>query len=146
MESTQCDKCNQPFNQAERKEVLASCGHSFCLVCFQEIVPPQENSLVCPIDHEIFQFSSAFKTETFQKMKQGPYRIICEYHPEEYVKCYCSKCEKLFCSVCGIVNHKEHNDRISELAEEEIGRFCTVLREELISLRNKIDASIQIFG
>ena len=61
MEASNCNICNQPFNTAERKMVMANCVHLFCLMCFFELMPPQENSFTCPIDKEIFKFSDAFK-------------------------------------------------------------------------------------
>ena len=61
MEASTCKKCNQPFNKTERKKVMVNCGHMFCLMCFFELMPPQENSLTCPIDDKVFEFSEAFK-------------------------------------------------------------------------------------
>ena len=141
-----CDRCSQSFNHTDRSEVAATCGHSFCLECFQEMVHPQENCLTCPKDQEIFQFSAAFKERVMKKVKQGPYKIVCDIHPAKSVKCYCQKCEQLFCSLCGILNHNEHIKSICESTAEEIGRFCKVLSEELVSLKNKINASIQTVG
>ena len=146
MESLNCDRCIQPFNQTDRSKVIANCGHKFCLKCFQEIVHPQENSMTCPKDQEIFQFSSAFKARLLKRVKDGPYRIVCDNHPADFVKCYCQKCEQLFCSHCGMRNHNEHFKDILDSTAEELGRFCTALSEELIALRNKIDTCIQNVG
>ena len=84
-----CCKCKSSFNQTERFEVTAYCGHSFCLMCFFDLVPPQENNLTCPIDNEVQKISEAFKKRMQQRAKDGPLWILCDKHPTDFVSCYC---------------------------------------------------------
>ena len=56
MQSLKCHVCNLAFDKGDRRKLLYPCFHSACRECYLKLSQPQEGTVKCPFDNEIFKF------------------------------------------------------------------------------------------
>ena len=136
------ESCKSPFNQSERFQIYVGCEHSYCLICFLSRANPEKFNFICESDNHEFKFQKVLIEILQKRINSGPLWIFCDTHPVEYISSYCQSCQAFVCSKCGIPNHKNHYQNLSEVSESQIVGFFKNAKIELHILRSKAENQI----
>eukprot|EP00347_Sterkiella_histriomuscorum_P005243 403357341 len=111
--STVCEGCNKLYDLKSRKPVMILCGHTICETCFHQVCQPQQQTAICPIDHEqidIIPGRIIYNKSYLKRLEEltPTYKIICECKRQLLCEYLCHQCQIYLCSQCSVLSHSGH--------------------------------------
>eukprot|EP00347_Sterkiella_histriomuscorum_P019246 403342380 len=111
--STVCEGCNKLYDLKSRKPVMILCGHTICETCFHQVCQPQQQTAICPIDHEqidIIPGKIIYNKSYLKRLEEltPTYKIICECKRQLLCEYLCHQCQIYLCSQCSVLSHSGH--------------------------------------
>lgn len=78
---------------------MLPCGDSICLSCFEPLMQPQENKIVCPVDGEILVIPKKFRDNVTKLLKQKSQLlwILCKDHNDIIAEYFCPVHKAMIC-------------------------------------------------
>eukprot|EP00347_Sterkiella_histriomuscorum_P018298 403346042 len=130
-----CLSCGEIFDHRLRQKVFIPCGHVYCLKCMS-LVSPQDNQYFCISCGKSIELTQAFKENlrNFIDQEHKLY-VTCKLHQGQNANQFCHRCDTYACIYCVEEKHKQHNDFVEILSqnqvESEVKSKSERIREEI---------------
>ena len=111
-----CKVCMERYNDADKKPLFLTCGHTFCSRCLRLIF--KRAALKCPLDKQTSKYETFVSIPTnfsvlncihSQDLNKKNGCVVtdkkCKNHPSESLKFYCKSHDALICQNCMIESH-----------------------------------------
>ncbi|XP_055959318.1 tripartite motif-containing protein 55-like [Patella vulgata] len=127
--------CSICLNNFTKPKLLPCCHHTFCEHCIGDYIKAHAhlNKFNCPICRQetvvpsggANQFVTNFYLEDDDDDKQ-----YCTKHKKKEIEVYCRDCRKPCCSVCVMVDHKDHELADLDEVDQEMREIVMKLKTE----------------
>ena len=127
---------------------MLPCGDSICLSCFEPLLQPQENKIVCPVDEEVLVIPKKFRDNVTKLLKQKSQLlwILCKDHNDIIAEYFCPVHKAMICHQCAFKTHSDHAKKLEHVTARDVEGFCDRSLQRLQDRKNKIQSLIEQVG
>ncbi|XP_055959412.1 tripartite motif-containing protein 55 [Patella vulgata] len=127
-----CSICIDNFT---KPKLLPCCHHTFCQQCIDDYIKAHAkfNKFNCPICRQETEVPSGGASQfvtNFYLEDDGDDKQYCTKHKKKEVQVYCRDCRKPCCSLCVMVDHKDHTIADLDDVDQEMREIVMKLKTE----------------